>query len=61
MLPLIGFLLLVAYVFGAVKFLLGFRRTDFSGNQIGLALLWPVLFVMNGNYRKNFFKALKGS
>jgi len=54
-------LVLVAYVFGVVKFLQGFRRTDFSGNQIGLALLWPVLFVMNGNYRKNFVKALKGS
>jgi len=58
---LIGILVLFAYVFGVVKFLQGFRRTDFSGNQIGLALLWPVLFVMNGNYRKNFFKALKGS
>ncbi|TYQ31523.1 hypothetical protein [Pseudanabaena sp. UWO310] len=58
---LIGILVTVAYVFGVVKFLQGFRRTDFSGNQIGLALLWPVLFVMNGNYRKNFFKALKGS
>jgi hypothetical protein len=54
-------LVLVGYVFGVVKFLQGFRRTDFSGNQIGLALLWPVLFVMNGNYRKNFVKALKGS
>ena len=54
-------LVLVAYVFGVVKFLQGFRRTDFSGNQIGLALLWPVLFVMNSNYRKNFVKALKGS
>jgi len=54
-------LVLVAYIFGVVKFLQGFRRTDFSGNQIGLALLWPVLFVMNGNYRKNFVKALKGS
>ncbi|NMF57306.1 hypothetical protein [Pseudanabaena yagii] len=58
---LIGILVLVAYIFGVVKFLQGFQRTDFSGNQIGLALLWPVLFVMNGNYRKNFFKALKGS
>jgi hypothetical protein len=58
---LIGILLLIAYIFGAMKFLLGFRRTDFEGNQIGLALLWPVLFAMNGNYRKNFFKALKGS
>jgi hypothetical protein len=54
-------LVLVAYIFGVVKFWQGFRRTDFSGNQIGLALLWPVLFVMNGNYRKNFVKALKGS
>jgi hypothetical protein len=58
---LIGFLLLGTYVFGVVKFLMGFRRTDFEGNQIGLALMWPVLFVMNGNYRRNFFKALKGS
>ena len=58
---LIIILVLIDYVFGVVKFLQGFRRTDFSGNQIGLALLWPVLFAMNGNYRKNFFKALKGS
>ena len=58
---LIVILVLAAYIFGVVKFLQGFGRTDFSGNQIGLALLWPVLFVMNGNYRKNFFKALKGS
>ncbi|MBD2315856.1 hypothetical protein [Phormidium tenue] len=61
MAKLIVILVLIAYVFGVVKFLQGFRRTDFSGNQIGLALLWPVLFAMNGNYRKNFFKALKGS
>ncbi len=58
---LIIILVLIAYVFGVVKFLQGFRRTDFEGNQIGLALLWPVLFAMNGNYRKNFFKAHKGS
>ncbi|MFN5388011.1 MAG: hypothetical protein ACK5CM_02220 [Pseudanabaena sp.] len=58
---LIIILVLIAYVFGVVKFLQGFRRTDFEGNQIGLALLWPVLFAINGNYRKNFFKALKGS
>lgn len=61
MTQLIVILVLSAYVFGAVKFLMGFRRTDFEGNQIGLALMWPVLFVMNGNYRRNFFKALKGS
>ncbi len=58
---LIAILVLIAYVFGFVKFLQGFRRTDFEGNQIVLALLWPVLFALNGNYRKNFFKALKGS
>ena len=58
---LILILLVIVYVAGIVKFLQGFRRTDFSGNQIGLALMWPILFAMNGNYRKNFFKALKGS
>lgn len=58
---LIGFLLLVAYIFGVVKFVQGFRNTNFEGNKIGLGLMWPVLFVMNSNYRKNFFKALKGS
>ncbi len=58
---LIGILLLGAYIFGAVKFLQGFRSTTFEGNKIGLALLWPVLLIANENYRKNFFKALKGS
>jgi hypothetical protein len=58
---IVGILLLVAYIFGVVKFLQGFRNTTFEANSIGLALLWPVLFVANGNYRKNFFKALKGS
>lgn len=61
MIKLIIFLLIATYIFGAVKFLLGFRRTNFTENQIGLALLWPVLFVMNDNYRRNFVKALKGS
>jgi hypothetical protein len=54
-------LIIVAYVFGVVKFWQGFRRTDFAANRIGLSLLWPILFIMNNNYRKNFFKALKGS
>ncbi len=61
MLPLIGILLMVGYVFGLVKFLQGFRRTNFSGNQVQLALLWPVLIIVNGSYRENFLKALKGS
>ncbi|CAN1209833.1 TspO and MBR like protein [Tumidithrix helvetica PCC 7403] len=57
---LIGIAILVVYVLGIWKFLSGFDRTNFTQNRIGLALLWPVLFIMNGNYRRNFTKALKG-
>ncbi|MEI6427912.1 MAG: hypothetical protein WCO45_05905 [Pseudanabaena sp. ELA607] len=52
--------LVVIYVVGVWKFIAGFRNTSFESNRIPLALLWPVLLVMNGNYRNNFFKALKG-
>jgi uncharacterized membrane protein YecN with MAPEG domain len=48
------------YVFGIYKFWNGFRRTNFSNNRLGLALLWPVLVVANRSYRQNFTKALKG-
>jgi uncharacterized membrane protein YecN with MAPEG domain len=47
------------YVFGIYKFWKGFRRTNFSNNRLGLALLWPVLLA-NRSYRQNFTKALKG-
>jgi hypothetical protein len=57
---LIGIIIGVVYVVGIWKFLAGFDRTNFTQNRFGLALLWPVLFVMNSNYRRNFTKALKG-
>jgi hypothetical protein len=52
------------YGFGVLKFWRGFERTSFErtfGNRVILSLLWPVLFVANPSYRKNFTKALKGS
>lgn len=57
---LILFLLLGVYVVGAWKFWKGFRYTNFSDGRIILGLLWPAL-LLNGAYRKNFTKALKGS
>lgn len=59
---LIVIALLVAYVGGVWKFWTGFERTNFNRNlptRLAMALLWPVLLV-NGSYRKNFTKALKG-
>jgi hypothetical protein len=53
-------ILLVVYIVGIVKFLQGIEKTNFTQNQIPLALLWPVLLVVNANYRRNFTKALKG-
>ena len=59
---IIAILLIVGYVVGARKFWKGFRNTNFSleTNRLFLSLLWPVLFVANKSYRKNFKKALKG-
>ncbi|MBD2347036.1 hypothetical protein [Anabaena subtropica] len=60
---LIIFGLIVIYIGGVWKFWTGFSRTNFTPslpNRIGLALLWPALFVANGSYRRNFRKALKG-
>ncbi|MBW4667532.1 MAG: hypothetical protein KME60_08890 [Cyanomargarita calcarea GSE-NOS-MK-12-04C] len=53
----------VIYVAGIWKFWNGFEKTNFTRslpNRIGLALLWPALFLTNGSYRRNFRKALKG-
>jgi hypothetical protein len=58
---IVGFLLLIGYVGGIYKFWTGFRRTNFTENKLVLALLWPVLYVMNPSYRRNFTKALKGN
>ncbi|HEY9690539.1 MAG TPA: hypothetical protein V6D46_11150 [Coleofasciculaceae cyanobacterium] len=56
---LIGFLILGVYGFFGVQFWNGFNRTNFTQNRIFLTILWPVLLI-NGSYRKNFQKALKG-
>jgi len=58
---IIGVILLVVYIVGAVKFLQGVSKTNFTQNRIPLALLWPLLLVINENYRRNFTKALKGN
>ncbi|AFZ55925.1 hypothetical protein H6G54_27435 [Anabaena cylindrica FACHB-243] len=55
--------LIVVYFGGAWKFWTGFRKTNFNQtlpNRIGFSLLWPVLFIANPSYRRNFRKALKG-
>jgi hypothetical protein len=57
----IAFLLFVVYVFGIWKFLAGINRTNFTQGKIPLALLWPVLIIVNESYRRNFTKALTGS
>ncbi len=56
------FLGLVGYGIGIWRFLKGYHRTSFTPgfvNQLLLSLGWPVL-VLNGSYRRNFRKALKG-
>lgn len=57
---ILGVLLLVIYIGGIWKFLSGIHRTNFTQNTFVLALLWPVLLVVNKNYRENFTRALKG-
>ena len=56
---LVGILLGVVYVAGAVKFWAGFNRTNFNQNRLLLTVVWPV-FIFNRSYRTNFMKALKG-
>ncbi len=56
---ILGFLLLVVYAGGAIKFWSGFNRTNFSQSRLILTLLWPVM-LFNASYRSNFVKALKG-
>ncbi len=57
---ILGVLLLIVYFGGIWKFLAGIHRTNFTQNTFVLALLWPVLLVINKNYRENFTRALKG-
>lgn len=63
MVKLIIFVLIFGYGIGVWKFWTGFEKTNFTKslpNRIGLALLWPALFIANPSYRRNFQKALKG-
>jgi hypothetical protein len=60
---LLIFGLIVVYIGGVWRFSTGFGRTNFNQtlfNRIGLAVLWPALFLANPSYRRNFQKALKG-
>ena len=50
----------VLYVAGAWKFWSGFRQTNFTGARLLLSILWGPCYVINGRYRKNFSRALKG-
>jgi hypothetical protein len=55
--------LMVAYVVGAWKFWSGFDKTHFTKtlpNRVGFSLLWPVLYIANPSYRRNFRRALRG-
>ena len=52
-----------AYGFGVWKFSRNFNQTNYQRKlltKISLALLWPVCYLVNGAYRQNFNKALKG-
>jgi len=60
MLKVISVLFLIAYVWGAWKFIKGFKHTNYSQNSLLLALFWPILMVGNRSFRQNFQKALRG-
>jgi hypothetical protein len=52
-----------AYGFGVWKFWRNFNQTHYQRTlptKILLSLLWPVCYVVNGTYRQNFNRALKG-
>jgi uncharacterized membrane protein YecN with MAPEG domain len=57
--PGLLWLLGVVYLVGAWKFWVGFRRTDFIQNRLGLTVFWPVM-LLNSSYRRNFSRAIKG-
>lgn len=49
-----------AYGWGVWKFSSGFKHTHYAQGRLSLAFLWPLLYVVNGSYRENFQKALRG-
>jgi hypothetical protein len=63
MAKLIGFVVVVVYIWGLWKFWTGYNQTSFSHNlpnRMVLSLFWPVFLVANQGYRQNFQKALRG-
>ena len=60
---IIAVIVLGIYLLGIWKFISGYSCTNFNRQiptKLMLALLWPVLLVVNTAYRQNFTKALKG-
>lgn len=48
-----------SYVFGMVRFLLGYHRTNFAQNKkMMLALMYPVLLVTSDRFRQQFNQAV---
>ncbi|UJS04080.1 hypothetical protein L3I90_13380 [Cylindrospermopsis raciborskii KLL07] len=50
------------YLVFAWRFWLGFERTHFSQgffNRLKFSLLWPVFYLTNSSFRRNFKRALK--
>ena len=51
----------ILYVFVAIKFFLGFNRTNYSGDKkVVMTALWPVLAATNPSFRENLRRATMG-
>ncbi len=60
---IIAVIVLGIYLLGIWRFISGYSCTNFNRQiptKLILALLWPVLLVVNTAYRQNFTKALQG-
>ena len=64
--PIIGGLfnpaiMAILYVFVAIKFFLGFNRTNYSADKkVVMTALWPVLAATNPSFRENLRRATMG-
>lgn len=53
---------LASWAYGAYRFYQGYDRTSYQSSfRVPLAVAWPILFAINGSYRENFAKSIKGS
>ena len=51
----------ILYLFVAIKFFLGFNRTNYSGDKkVVMTALWPVLAATNPSFRENLRRATMG-